>query len=384
MSTSEAEQLVSEKHEVLYKCIKRLDVPYLNWTGVVEDLEELSWLVESNNTAKLISALWTITEKNAKLALKGTTRFKVLKVSCVKVFISTLAHTLSDNPQDLKELVTLCKKHIDGFAFFTNANLLLKASKNVAADFTRVVAVFEESKDQLSPSFTHLDKASLLESDKSISRQLKAAFYDQVITPNLTLLNSTPSIAMIVDRYTINTATPHQSTAEYSPSSSYSYHCESAYLGELGVGNTRQGFGKCNYFNKDTYQGFWNEDKPHGLGIYRWKNGGRYEGNFVKGKMQGKGKRIFASGAVYIGDFDNSKKHGTGKISFKNGDSYEGEWNSDFMSGNGIYTWHTGDRFTGTFRRDKREGFGVLTLKSGESVSGEWVCGKMQLSNSTL
>mmetsp|Transcript_7603 Transcript_7603/g.14265 ORF Transcript_7603/g.14265 Transcript_7603/m.14265 type:complete len:387 (+) Transcript_7603:3064-4224(+) len=383
---SEAELLVSTKLPHIHQAIIRQDNPTLDWSDIVSDLEALNWLDEGNNRAEIISAVWSITQRNAAAALSGTQRFKILKLSRAKVFVTTVAHTISNDREEMKNMTTLCKKHITDFTFFILANQLLKESTDIAEDFTRIVEVYEEAKNQITTNLIHLDKSYTIDVNKSLGKHLDENFYVKVISPNRTQLNDTPSIATTLSKYNSYPTAARQTaynTSFYPNYSSYpysSYQRDSVYLGELAEGNRREGFGKCTYYNGDSYEGFWSDDRPHGQGVYTWKDGGRYEGEFLDGKMQGKGKRTFASGAVYEGDFENGKKHGVGRITFKNGDSYEGEWDYDDMSGSGVYTWHTGDKFTGKFRRDKREGPGVLTLESGEIIQGEWVDGKMKQS----
>ena len=49
---------------------------------------------------------------------------------------------------------------------------------------------------------------------------------------------------------------------------------------------------------------------PEGKGTYKWKEGGKYEGEWKKNKKCGKGKRIFANGSAYEGEWLNDKQHG--------------------------------------------------------------------------
>mmetsp|Transcript_9344 Transcript_9344/g.17943 ORF Transcript_9344/g.17943 Transcript_9344/m.17943 type:complete len:384 (+) Transcript_9344:304-1455(+) len=379
---SEAELKVQQKHSVLYNSIKRTDPTDADWEDIAEDLEKLSWLVEENNVTELINAVWSITEKNAISALQGKARFRVLKLSRVKVFVTTVAHNITNLREDVRDICSLCRKHILEFGYFQKASQFIKDSTNIADDFLRVNEVYEDAKSQITSNFIHLDKSYTLDFSKSIGKSLDEVFYSKIVVPNKLALQEEPSISTLVNKYitytTTTRSTGYASTSFY-PSYNYpSYQRDSVYLGELDDESKREGFGKCTYYNGDIYEGFWSDDRPHGKGVYYWKDGGRYEGDFADGKMNGKGKRTFASGAVYVGDFEAGKKHGTGTIRFKNGDTYTGGWDFDDMSGDGVYTWHTGDKFTGKFRRDKRDGQGVLTLESGEEIFGEWVDGKMK------
>jgi hypothetical protein len=376
---SEAELQVKERHALIYASIKRQDFSSIDWEGVVDDLASLGWLEEGDSSLELISSVWSITEKNAAAGLKDTPRFRILKLSRAKVFITTVAHNISNLRDDVRTICALCKKHITDFSLFPAANLLLKDSTAHDTDFLKVVEVYEESKAQITSSLIHLDKSYSIETGKSIGKHLDETFYIKVISPNSTSLRDLPSIATQLSKYSAYTSSTRQTGSSYYSSYPYTtYQRDSVYLGELTEDSKREGFGKCSYYNGDSFEGFWQDDRPHGKGLYSWKNGGRYEGDFIEGRMQGKGKRIFGSGAVYEGDFEAGKKHGVGEILFKNGDRYVGGWEFDDMSGSGVYTWHTGDSFTGKFRRDKREGPGVLLLESGEEIQGEWLDGKLK------
>ncbi len=43
----------------------------------------------------------------------------------------------------------------------------------------------------------------------------------------------------------------------------------------------------------DYYAGEFKDGLPHGRGVYRWKNGDIYEGDWVKGKMEGQGTKTY-------------------------------------------------------------------------------------------
>lgn len=380
---SEAELQVQQKQLALHTAIKRTEPAEADWEGIRDDLEKLNWLIEDNNISELINAVWSIIETNACQSLEGITRFRVLNLSRVKVFVTTVAHNISNLRDDIRDICSMCKKYISDFSYFAKANQLVRDSADMATDFSLVAKVYEEAKSQLLLNFIHLDKAYNLEYGKGIGKALDEAFYSLVVSPNKPTLINEASIATLVSKYSAITTTarkPNYSSGFYASYNSHSYQRDSIYLGELDEDDRRNGYGKCTYYNGDIYEGLWRDDKPHGRGVYYWRLGGRYEGDFADGKMDGRGKRSFASGAVYEGDFEAGRKHGHGSIRFKNGDTYEGGWDYDDMSGEGVYTWNTGDSFTGKFRQDRREGPGVLTLESGEVITGEWLDGKLTTS----
>ena len=58
----------------------------------------------------------------------------------------------------------------------------------------------------------------------------------------------------------------------------------------------KHGKGKDTFANGDIYTGHYAFGKPDGFGVYIWKNGGMYQGEFKDGLKQGKGEwKKFAS-----------------------------------------------------------------------------------------
>jgi hypothetical protein len=68
--------------------------------------------------------------------------------------------------------------------------------------------------------------------------------------------------------------------------------------------------GKGVYTWKDgrRYEGEYQHDKKHGWGVYTWADGRRYEGPWAYGKQHGKGKYILPDNTVRIGIWDNGKR----------------------------------------------------------------------------
>ena len=54
------------------------------------------------------------------------------------------------------------------------------------------------------------------------------------------------------------------------------------------------------------YEGHWENDKQHGMGVEVWQDGAKYEGDYVRGRKQGKGKFEWGDGASYFGEFQNN------------------------------------------------------------------------------
>ena len=64
--------------------------------------------------------------------------------------------------------------------------------------------------------------------------------------------------------------------------------------------------------NKCVFEGQFEEDEPHGRGVYRYRDGSSYEGELVYGLRHGHGLLTYSNGDVYEGGFENGKRHGQG------------------------------------------------------------------------
>lgn len=73
-----------------------------------------------------------------------------------------------------------------------------------------------------------------------------------------------------------------------------------------------------------------------GKGSYRWKDGSKYNGEFVEGKRHGHGVQVWplpGKGVMmYDGQWENDKRSGWGKLSYPDGRS--------FGICSGVYPWH--------------------------------------------
>jgi hypothetical protein len=65
-----------------------------------------------------------------------------------------------------------------------------------------------------------------------------------------------------------------------------------------------------------------------------------------------------------------------GVFKFKNGDIYDGDFVEDMSHGLGIYTSIYGDVYTGEYRRDKRHGKGKVKTAMGVTLHTEWEFGE--------
>lgn len=62
----------------------------------------------------------------------------------------------------------------------------------------------------------------------------------------------------------------------------------------------------------------------HGLGVYIYKTGRVYEGEWEQDQREGRGFEIFPNGSKYLGNYEQNKAHGEGLYTWPNGEVYEG------------------------------------------------------------
>ncbi len=86
---------------------------------------------------------------------------------------------------------------------------------------------------------------------------------------------------------------------------------------------------------RKVYTGNWQRDQRHGLGVYFYPDGTRYEGNFADGLRHGKGTYFMANETVYVGDWVNDRQCGFGTLSSATG-IYEGQFLNGKREGQGI------------------------------------------------
>ena len=100
-------------------------------------------------------------------------------------------------------------------------------------------------------------------------------------------------------------------------------------------------------------------------------NGGKYVGEFYKGKFHGHGTYIHA-GRKYVGQYQDHKRHGQGTYTYANGDKYIGEWKKHKYNGQGTYIYANGDKYVGEWKKGLRHGEGIFTHADGKVEEGIW------------
>lgn len=88
--------------------------------------------------------------------------------------------------------------------------------------------------------------------------------------------------------------------------------------------------------NRSGYYGEYKNDTIfHGYGLYFFKDGGYYKGNWENGTMNGQGEMLIPDQEKYHGDFKDGDYQGTGTLFYQDGGKYVGEWVKGKKQGNG-------------------------------------------------
>lgn len=111
------------------------------------------------------------------------------------------------------------------------------------------------------------------------------------------------------------------------------------------------------------------EECKNGKGTVTYKNGNKYEGNFVDNKRHGPGTMTYANGDEYDGDWVDNKRHGKGTYTWADGTKYEGKWKNGKKYGNGTMKYsYKSDILEqgGRLENGKKVGSFVIGYKNGD------------------
>lgn len=110
----------------------------------------------------------------------------------------------------------------------------------------------------------------------------------------------------------------------------------------------------------------------NGAGLYLWRNGNKYQGQWKNGKQHGSGVFSWSNGSVSYGDYKDGKRSGFG--SYETAEhTYLGEYLNDRQHGFGaLISKDTENIFMGTFVDGEMMGPGSQYLLGGQVYKGMW------------
>ncbi|MBP7184178.1 MAG: caspase family protein [Saprospiraceae bacterium] len=151
----------------------------------------------------------------------------------------------------------------------------------------------------------------------------------------------------------------------------YKFKSGAVYEGEF-IKGLFNGRGKLKYSNGEYFEGQWKNQYKDGLGLMFYASGDKYEGYFSQNKRNGNGTMKFANKEVYAGNWANDLFNGFGKYTFPDGTRYEGIFLNGKYNEQGIMYYPDGSRYEGGWKNSKKHGNGILYYKDGTSMKGTW------------
>ncbi len=139
-------------------------------------------------------------------------------------------------------------------------------------------------------------------------------------------------------------------------------HPDGTYEGEVNPDTLiPHGYGVYYYKNGDEYHGNFDTSTREGFGVMKYATGERFEGTFHRGLAKGRGRYDFANGDYHVGEYLRGKRHGPGRLVYKSGAVYEGRFRRGKKRDNyAKYIYPNGDIYYGKFKDDKPYGRGKL------------------------
>lgn len=126
----------------------------------------------------------------------------------------------------------------------------------------------------------------------------------------------------------------------------------------------------------DIYDGSLLNDKKHGYGVMRFRDGRTFAGDYFHGNMV-KGKMTYNDGSTYDGSWFGGTRHGSGICIFADGSMYEGDFYEGEFHGQGKMTWSDGGYYVGAWREGDMYGFGREVRPDGTlRHDGKWIGGR--------
>jgi hypothetical protein len=130
--------------------------------------------------------------------------------------------------------------------------------------------------------------------------------------------------------------------------------------------------GTYNFSNSgDRYVGDMRNGDPDGRGMYIWKDGTTYDGDWVAGVREGHAVWKSAAGSVFVGMYHKNEPV-SGALTRPNGERYEGAFAADGPHGTGKYFWPDGNRYEGPVDSRGRNGHGTMFFPGGDSLECDW------------
>ena len=154
------------------------------------------------------------------------------------------------------------------------------------------------------------------------------------------------------------------------------------YIGQFAKGKL-SGVGQMRYINGDFYEGQWSNNKKHGKGNLVQRNGGVISGMWTNGiRLNNENTEELVISAVPTEEIAHSEsfrncnkmycKTGKGIYTYRDGSVYTGEFKDGFPEGQGVCEYANGDRYQGGWKDHGPNGQGMIHFHSGRVYAAIW------------
>jgi len=137
-------------------------------------------------------------------------------------------------------------------------------------------------------------------------------------------------------------------------------------------GNCQNGYGVFTFKSGAKYKGDFKNGVIDGKGILYFSNGDKYIGQWKKHYREGRGRFVFANGDEYVGSFKANQFQEDGTLTLSNGDKYRGQWEDNQPNGKGIMQYADGGTYEGLWKNGRRHGEGFFENNAGQIQEGTW------------
>ena len=108
------------------------------------------------------------------------------------------------------------------------------------------------------------------------------------------------------------------------------------------------------YNGKGEYNGYWENGRRHGEGVFTYPNGDVYSGWWKFGDKEGTGTYIFKSTGMKLFGQWKQEKIISGRWIYPNGVYYEGTFENNKPSGKGKWVFKNGNVLDGNYEQKKK------------------------------
>jgi hypothetical protein len=164
----------------------------------------------------------------------------------------------------------------------------------------------------------------------------------------------------------------------------YQFSSGAKYTGQFNAGQS-EGSGSCYWPDGSYYHGEWAQGLPHGKGVRVLANGkqqiGRFEaGNYVgpvpQEQMGARGGSAAAAAQHSEGCISGDCHNGRGVYAFRSGAVYAGEFRDGEIHGTGVCHYSDGRQYRGQWRHRQPDGQGTMVFPDGSQRAGRWERGQ--------